>query len=83
MNAAPSLDAGSAESTLDNLGLKQKPDLVGSLKEKFGSGPAGAITPKEVENQTEKIAANLKVKPKDDYEKFMLEMGDILGPSSA
>lgn len=80
MNAAPSLDGqGAAETALENSdsGMKQKPDLVGALREKFGVAPPVV---KVAEIQAEK--AMKKAKPKDDYDKFMLEMGDLLGPAT-
>ncbi|CAL1694072.1 unnamed protein product [Somion occarium] len=68
VNAAPSLapSTGEEEST-----QAPRPDLLSALKSQFGT-PSGET----------KSTPALAAKPKDDYEKFVEEMGDILGPPS-
>ena len=72
VNAAPTIatdDQGS-----DEVVHPSRPDLLSTLQDKFGAPP-----PKKA-----KVAASPKedpVKRKDDYEKFLEEMGDILGPA--
>ena len=65
INAAPSLNTGI--DPVDSQVIDpgpSRPDLLNALKEQFGPIPA---------------ASTVKTK-KDDYEKFVEEMGDILGP---
>jgi hypothetical protein len=66
----PSLRAGPA-----------RPDLLGCTQ-----GPIRPSTPCELplENSREPSApkSGAKAKQRDDYDKFVEEMGDILGPSS-
>lgn len=67
MNAAPSLV--SSAPSVDNGEAENapaRPDLVSALKNQFGP-----IPPKPT-----KVAPA----PKSDYDKFVEEMGDILGP---
>ncbi|KAL4246961.1 hypothetical protein ABKN59_008499 [Abortiporus biennis] len=72
INSAPVLSADS-ETNEESSKQAPRPDLLGSLKAQFGSADIHA---KELAQ--EKRAA----KPKDDYEKFMDEMGDLLGKPS-
>jgi hypothetical protein len=67
VNAAPSLGPESAESEAASL---SRPDLLNTLKEHFGLVPA----------QDGSKAGSKKAK-KDDYEKFVEDMGDILVPA--
>jgi hypothetical protein len=67
VNAAPALD-GEGVSQAQSVAPAARPDLVSTLKGQFGSA-------KEVKAQE-------KPKVKDDYEKFVEGMGDILGPAS-
>ncbi|KAJ7070527.1 WW domain binding protein 11-domain-containing protein [Mycena amicta] len=67
VNAAP----GSAEVD-DNEALPVRPDLLGSLKDKFGAVPV----PAPAANPPPARAP----KGKDDYDKFVESMADILGP---
>jgi hypothetical protein len=81
VNAAPSLgpdvkleDAGS-ESTATSV----RPDLLGILKNQFGPVPntEGGLT-----NSKGGTRGAVVAKSKDDYDKFVEEMGDILGSTS-
>lgn len=67
VNAAPLVDStGDSEPA-----AAPRPDLLGTLKSQFGSSSASReVKPKSVQ------------KHKDDYEKFLEEMGDVLGPKS-
>ena len=68
VNAAPSIgpDTGNSEPMA---GL-ERPDLLGMLKHQFGpsSGTSGST----------KADSKAGSKPKDDYQKFVEEMGDLL-----
>ena len=68
VNAAPSIgpDTSSSEPMV---GL-ERPDLLGTLKHQFGSssGTSGGT----------KVDSKAGSKPKDDYQKFVEEMGDLL-----
>ncbi|KAG1828413.1 WW domain binding protein 11-domain-containing protein [Suillus variegatus] len=76
VNAAPSLDAGS-----ESLEPAQasRPDLVSSLMDKFGPVPVVAATSLNEKGSSKGMQPN--VGKKDDYQKFVEEMGDILGTS--
>ncbi|KAJ7664946.1 hypothetical protein B0H17DRAFT_1091294 [Mycena rosella] len=58
--------------------LPVRPDLLGSLKGKFGAPPAAATVPGKVSKAKETQAAK-DAKQKDDYDKFVESMSDILG----
>jgi hypothetical protein len=67
LNAAPEMaDLETVESTA-------RPDIVSALKDKFGPVPAA---------RGDKLGGQSGGKGKGDYEKFVDELGDILGPSS-
>ena len=75
INAAPRLDSGKDDITEDEEKQVKGTDLLGSLQEKFGPMPTTA----------EPSAKKRKVQPAKkpgagDYEKFVSEMGDLLGP---
>lgn len=70
INAAPSVDAGADSEPA----VAPRPDLLGTLKAQLGTSPS-SITGQEVKPQA-------PAKPKDGYEKFLEEMGDILGPKA-
>lgn len=81
INAAPSLStlpskpgtsAPSAEES-----LPARPDLLGSLKEKFGTPVAASAAPGKAK---ETRAAKEAKQKSDDYDKFVASMADILGP---
>ncbi|KAK7686735.1 hypothetical protein QCA50_010335 [Cerrena zonata] len=66
VNAAPTLEPNAGE---EESASAPRPDLLGTLKSQLGpSMGRGSAT-----------SVPVKPKPKDDYEKFMAEMGDILG----
>lgn len=66
VNAAPTLEPSAGE---EERASAPRPDLLGTLKSQLGPGLGkGGET-----------SAPAKPKPKDDYDKFMEEMGDILG----
>jgi hypothetical protein len=67
VNAAPALD-GEGVGQAESAAPAARPDLVSTLKGQFGSAKEGK--------------AQEKPKVKDDYEKFVEGMGDILGPAS-
>jgi hypothetical protein len=73
VNAAPLLSSGTEDAT-ETLADPIRPDLLGTLKNRFGPAPPA-------NKRGEKVTAEA-VKGKDDYEKFVEEMGDILGPRS-
>ncbi|KAJ7762422.1 mRNA biogenesis factor-domain-containing protein [Mycena maculata] len=77
VNAAPALSSlPSKPGTLAEESLPVRPDLLGSLKGKFGTPPAApAKAPKAKDAQAAK-----DTKQKDDYDKFVESMADILGP---
>ncbi|KAK0505774.1 WW domain binding protein 11-domain-containing protein [Armillaria luteobubalina] len=69
INAAPGVgDAVEGE-------VSARPDLLSALKGQFGSAPMN--NPPAAPSSKGKSTAS---KTKDDYEKFVEEMGDILGP---
>ena len=70
VNAAPSLGPGSGDSQTD----PPKPDLLSALKDQFGLVPVPSPS-------TRAPTTKGGPKDKDDYAKFVEEMGDILGPS--
>ncbi|PFH52337.1 hypothetical protein AMATHDRAFT_57409 [Amanita thiersii Skay4041] len=70
VNAAPTLGKGEENS---ELGLT-RPDLVSTLKDQFGAPPAA-----KTDTGREMKRSNVIDKKKNDYEKFMEDMGDILG----
>jgi len=65
VNSAPALDGESHGKARDS--APARPDLVSTLKGQFGSA-----------RETKTLE---KAKEKDDYEKFVEGMGDILGPA--
>ncbi|KAG8219613.1 WW domain binding protein 11-domain-containing protein [Butyriboletus roseoflavus] len=69
INAAPSVNVG-----LEATSPQARPDLVGVLKSQLGSAPpsSGQASDKEAKAPI--------VKEKDDYQKFVDEMNDLLGP---
>ena len=75
VNAAPTV--GPAEDHDGDAGPAPaaRPDLLSTLQDKFGAPPAKKAK-EDVEGKKASAA-----KPKDDYDKFLEEMGDILGPS--
>lgn len=68
INAAPSIDSSIGE---PELATAPRPDLLGTLRSQFG--PSSAVGGTKAESMQ---------KPKDDYEKFLEEMGDVLGSES-
>ncbi|CCL98095.1 uncharacterized protein FIBRA_00089 [Fibroporia radiculosa] len=72
INAAPSLEptAGSVESE----SRAARPDLLSALKDQLGSAVGNpAVKAADLSDKS------TRSKPKNDYEKFLEEMGDILG----
>ena len=69
INAAPK--AGSEEPEAP---AAARPDLMSTLKQNLGS--AVSMPPKVADVKSS------AAKPKDDYDKFLDEMGDILGPKT-
>ncbi|KAG6897954.1 hypothetical protein C0992_008344 [Termitomyces sp. T32_za158] len=67
INAAPSVEDGNQEPT-----GPARPDLLGTLQTKFGSAPSPLAPSVSTAKKAEK--------KRDGYDKFMEEMGDILGP---
>ncbi|KZT02514.1 uncharacterized protein LAESUDRAFT_730271, partial [Laetiporus sulphureus 93-53] len=77
VNAAPSLGSKEGSAEPEPVAFAARPDLLSTLKGQFGS--AAPPPPKEGKNAE---TAGQKPKPKDDYEKFLEEMGDVLVPES-
>ncbi|EJC98581.1 uncharacterized protein FOMMEDRAFT_143044 [Fomitiporia mediterranea MF3/22] len=86
VNAAPSIgaettgDASGDNVTGEDVKTAPKPDLLGSLREKFGpmANSANATA-----DDGESGAKKRKIeRPKDDYDKFLTEMGDMLNAQS-
>jgi hypothetical protein len=69
INAAPSVDV----SENADLVAAPRPDLLSTLKAQLG--PAVSTSGEQAQSQA-------VTKSKDDYEKFLDEMGDILGPKA-
>ncbi|KAG6851335.1 hypothetical protein H0H93_005733 [Arthromyces matolae] len=69
VNAAPSAE----DETPEHSG-PSRPDLVSTLMNKFGAPPSAS--------GSSTVPTTKPEKKKDDYDKFMEDMGDILGPRS-
>lgn len=80
INAAPSLEPSSGESHAEHVAGPTRPDLLDALKDQFGLIPPAA--PAENSRGPSAPKSEAKAKQRDDYDKFVEEMGDILGPSS-
>ncbi|KAJ6601274.1 hypothetical protein DFH09DRAFT_1127331 [Mycena vulgaris] len=83
VNAAPSLSSlpskpGSSPPSAEE-SLPVRPDLLASLKGKFGTPPASSAATGKVSKAKETQTAK-DAKQKDDYDKFVESMSDILGP---
>ncbi|KAG1784211.1 WW domain binding protein 11-domain-containing protein [Suillus placidus] len=76
VNAAPSLGAGSESS---EPAQASRPDLVSSLMDKFG--PVPVVAAASLNEKGSSKTMQLNVGKKDDYQKFVEEMGDILSTS--
>lgn len=76
VNAAPSLGPSAEDAQAESVAGPARPDLLSTLKDQFGPTPP-------VTSQARGSAPPSKSTPKgkDDYAKFVEEMGDILGPS--
>ncbi|KAG1749758.1 WW domain binding protein 11-domain-containing protein [Suillus paluster] len=74
VNAAPSLGGGSESS---EPAPASRPDLVSSLMDKFGPVPVIPTAPPNDKGSARGMQSNTG--KKDDYQKFVAEMGDILG----
>ena len=72
VNAAPSVSIDGSES--QELPATVRPDLVSALRDQFGAPPPPQLTGTGSSKEP-------APKSKDDYQKFLEEMGDILGPS--
>ncbi|KAH7923900.1 hypothetical protein BV22DRAFT_1130275 [Leucogyrophana mollusca] len=81
VNAAPSFGVGSE--TTEPVVSSSRPDLVSALKDQFGPVPATHHPIAPGTNSSRKGGESLAVKGKDDYQKFMEEMGDIIGSGKA
>lgn len=75
INAAPSF---ADESEVGGPEVAPRPDLMSTLMNQFGSTPGFGDSKAQPESKPKPAASQSK----DDYEKFLTEMGDILGPSS-
>ncbi|RDB28692.1 Protein saf1 [Hypsizygus marmoreus] len=73
VNAAPSFGPSAKEDEDEEPAGPARPDLLSALKDRFGPVPPAA-SPARKKAKTEE-------KKKDDYTKFVEEMGDILGPT--
>lgn len=72
VNAAPTVDPAEDQGEDAEPAPAARPDLLSTLQDKFGAPP-----PKKVKTEANAVKA-APVKPKDDYDKFLEEMGDIL-----
>ncbi|OJT08968.1 hypothetical protein TRAPUB_102 [Trametes pubescens] len=72
VNAAPTVDPTEDQGEDAEPAPAARPDLLSTLQDKFGAPP-----PKKVKTEANAVKA-AHVKPKDDYDKFLEEMGDIL-----
>ncbi|KAJ6611478.1 WW domain binding protein 11-domain-containing protein [Mycena sp. CBHHK59/15] len=80
VNAAPSVSSlPSKPGSSGEESLPARPDLLGSLKGKFGAPPVASAATGKV-SKTKDVQAAKEAKQKDDYDKFIESMGDILGP---
>lgn len=77
VNAAPSLGPGSGDPQTEAVAGPSKPDLLSALKDQFGPVPPVPSASTRASTTVGKGGP----KGKDDYAKFIDEMGDILGPS--
>ncbi|KAI8981236.1 WW domain binding protein 11-domain-containing protein [Trametes punicea] len=77
VNAAPIVSPADGQSEETEAAPAARPDLLSTLQDKFGAPP-----PKKTKTGEEGVKA-APAKPKDDYDKFLEEMSDILGPSKA
>jgi hypothetical protein len=74
LNAAPEMaEVDASEPALRHA----RPDIVSTLKEQFGTAPAEE---RKLGGHASSVGG---IKSKDDYEKFVEEMKDILEPSLA
>ena len=77
INAAPAL----GPETMSKDAVPAKPDLLNTLREKLGPIP----TAKDDATTVSMMGSNKTIvrnKTKDDYGKFLEEMGDLLAPPS-
>jgi hypothetical protein len=83
INAAPNLGPSSDETQSEPAAGPPRPDLLNALKDQFGSAPAAPAPATSRGLTGNKTVPSAGPKGKDDYAKFVEEMGDILGPSSS
>ncbi|KAI0778623.1 WW domain binding protein 11-domain-containing protein [Trametes elegans] len=76
VNAAPTVRSADDKGDDAEAAPAARPDLLSTLQDKFGAPPPKKA---KVAESTPAAAA----KPKDDYDKFLEEMGDILGPTKS
>lgn len=76
INAAPLLGQ-KADAEEPEAPAAARPDLMSTLKQNLGS--AVSVFEAKSADATVKVSAS---KPKDDYDKFLEEMGDFLGPKA-
>ncbi|KAI0375436.1 hypothetical protein BV20DRAFT_270274 [Pilatotrama ljubarskyi] len=72
VNAAPTVGPADDKNGESETAPAARPDLLSTLQDKFGAPP-----PKKPKTDVESIKA-APAKPKDDYDKFLAEMSDIL-----
>ncbi|KAF8846150.1 hypothetical protein BDN67DRAFT_986541 [Paxillus ammoniavirescens] len=78
INAAPSVNVGSDSAQTSP---QSRPDLVGTLKGQFGAGAVPAVpAPSNSKAPAKKLKESI-VRGKDDYQKFVDDMSDLLGTS--
>jgi hypothetical protein len=75
INAAPTVESSDEPGST----AEPRPDLLSTLKSQFGSKPGFAETKTSLPAKPKGSVAQSK----DDYEKFLAEMGDILGAPSS
>lgn len=76
INAAPNLEPSADETQSEPAVGPARPDLLSALKDQFGSAP---VVPAPTNSRGNKPVPSASSKGKDDYAKFVEEMGDILG----
>ncbi|KAI0937183.1 hypothetical protein AcV5_005142 [Taiwanofungus camphoratus] len=79
VNAAPSLGPDADSEEPEVVPTAVRPDLLSTLKGQFGPAVGATSGPSK---KPEANTNGARAKPKDDYEKFVEEMGDILGPKA-
>ena len=81
INAAPALGPSHNESQSE--ATVTRPDLLRALKDQFGPAPAAAVPTTSEKSSGNDGGPSTGLQGKDDYLKFVEEMGNILRPPSS